>query len=87
MRGVKLPEHKQGRLYFLLQNYADEPIATQKKVVRICNEVGGEHAMALFELLTRSKSVTAEQVAQRYYISAKQLYLYRKRFSEAWYKK
>ena len=85
-KGIKLPEQKQGKLFFLLQNYSDEPYQTQMKVVRLCDEIAGEHAAALFELLTRSRSVTITQVSMRYYISETMLNRYRRRFYEAWYK-
>lgn len=86
-RGIRLSEAKQGELHFLLRNYKDKPPSVQRKIVDLCNDVGGEYATALFEMLTRSGSVTVEQVSQRYFVSASVLYEKRREFYERWYQK
>lgn len=84
-RGIKIPYNKQGMIYFTCMNIKSQPEETQEKIKRLCCDVAGIHSDALFAMLTDdTKNVTA--VAMKYYISESQLYLYRKRFYEAWEK-
>ena len=82
-RGIKLPYNKQGLIYFSCVNHNDMPDDVKQKIVNLCNEVGKEYAEVLFEVVTNSnKSIRA--LAMDYHISESQLYLYRKKFYEAW---
>lgn len=82
-RGIKLSYNKQGLIYFTCMNYKDMPDDVLKKIKRLCDEVGEEHARVLFEVMTNSnKSIRA--LALEYHISEMSLYRYRKKFYEAW---
>ena len=82
-RGINIPYNKQGLIYFNCMNFVDMPDHIQKKIVRLCNEVGKEHSEVLFQVLTNSNK-TISSLAMEYHICETQLYLYRKRFYEAW---
>lgn len=82
-RGIKIPYNKQGLIYFTCMNIRSQPAETQEKIKRLCREVAGDYYDALFAMLTDdTKNVNA--VSMKYYISESQLYLYRKKFYEAW---
>ena len=82
-RGIHIPYEKQGLIYFTCVNYKDLPDEVTQKITNICNEVGKEHAMALFEVVTNS-SKSIRSLAMEYHISETQLYHYRKKFYEKW---
>ena len=82
-RGIKIPYNKQGLIYFTCMNIKNQPEETQEKIKTLCRNVAGEHNDALFAMLT-DDTKNANAVAMKYYISESQLYLYRKRFYEAW---
>lgn len=84
-KGMKLSEDQQGELYFMLRNYRQKSRKIQMEVVNLCEEVAGEHALALFELLTRKTSVL--QISQRYYVSESVLYELRRKFYHEWYQR
>ena len=82
-RGIKLPYNKQGLIYFTCMNIKSLPEAEQKRIADLCREVAGEHAEALYTLVTDdTKNIYA--VAMQHYVSESLLYLYRKRFYERW---
>lgn len=82
-RGIHIPYNKQGLIYFTCVNYKDMPEHIQDKIMRLCHEVGKEHAEVLFEVVTNSnKSIRA--LAMEYHISEMSLYRYRKKFYEEW---
>lgn len=82
-RGIKIPYNRQGLIHFTCVNYRDLPDEVLDKIVALSAEVGGEHGEVLFEVMTNdTKSIRA--LAMEYHISESQLYLYRKRFYEAW---
>lgn len=82
-RGIKLSYNKQGLIYFTCMNYRDLPDDVTKKISDLCNEVGKEHALVLFEVMTNS-SKSIRSLALEYHISETQLYHYRKKFYEEW---
>ena len=82
-RGIHIPYEKQGLIHFTCVNYRDLPDDVIRKITRLCDEVGKEHALALFEVMT-NKDKSIRSLALEYHISESQLYLYRKRFYEAW---
>ena len=82
-RGIHIPYNKQGLIYFTCVNYRDLPDEVVQKITRLCDEIGKEHALVLFEVVTNSsKSIRA--LAMDYHISEMSLYRYRKKFYEAW---
>lgn len=82
-RGIKIPYNRQGLIHFTCVNYRDLPDEVVRKITRMCDDIGKEHALVLFEVVTNdTKSIRA--LAMEYHISESQLYLYRKRFYEAW---
>ena len=82
-RGIHIPYEKQGLIYFTCVNYEDLPDDVAQKITDLCNEVGKEHSLALFEVVTNSnKSIRA--LAIEHHISETQLYHYRKKFYEMW---
>ena len=86
MRGVDLPEKKQGLLFFVCQNYEEQPERVRQRIRRLCDRIsGGEEAYraALFDMLTTRESVTA--LSLRHNVSAAKLYDLRREFYEAWY--
>lgn len=82
LRGVRLPEKKQGLIRYTCLNYADMPERTRKKIDRLCQIVGGEYSAALFELMTTRRSVV--DVALAHHVSEGVLYARRRRFYERW---
>lgn len=82
LRGVHLPERKQGLIRYTCLNFGEQPRWIQQKIRRLCEDCGGAYASALFELMTTSASVTA--VSLRHHISESELYRMRKAFYESW---
>lgn len=81
-RGIKLPYRRQGLIAFTCWNYDVQPDDMKKRIRDMCDQIGGEYADALFEVLTTEQSVTA--VALKHYISKMQLYNLRVKFYESW---
>ena len=81
-RSIDLSYNKQGLIYFTCLNYNEQLPVIREKINRLCDEVGGVYSKALFELMTRSKSVL--QISMEYYISETKLYVLRKEFYEKW---
>jgi len=82
-RGIKLPYNKQGFIYFTCMNYDDLPDDVQQKILTLCYEVGKEHSVVLFEVMTNSNK-SIRSLAMEHHISETQLYYYRKKFYEEW---
>lgn len=82
-RGIHIPYNKQGLIYFTCVNYKAMPEHIQDKIMRLCHEVGKEHAEVLFEVVTNSNK-SIRSLSMEYNISETQLYHYRKKFYEAW---
>ena len=82
-RGIHIPYERQGLIHFTCVNYRDLPDDVLQKISNLCNEVGKEHALVLFEVVT-NKDKSIRQLAMEYHISETQLYHYRKKFYEAW---
>lgn len=85
IRGVALPEEKQGMVRFTCLTYADQPKRIQEKIQRLCDECGGAYSAALREVMCSRKSIVA--IAQAHYVSESSLYRMRKEFYEGWYRK
>lgn len=82
MRSIDLPYNKQGEIYFTCINYKGQPKRTRDKIDRMCREIGGVYAPALFDFVTTEKSCTA--VALEYFVDESVLYRMRRTFYMRW---
>ena len=82
LRGVSLPEEKQGLIRYTCLTYRDQSAHIQKKIRRLCNEHGGLYGAALWEVMCTRESVTS--ISLRHHVSETVLYEIRKDFYEAW---
>lgn len=82
LRGVRLPEEKQGLIRYTCLNYAAASRRTRDKIERLCRECGGEHERALFAVMTTKRSITS--IALEHYVGERTLYRMRRDFYEAW---
>ena len=82
-RGIKLSYNKQGLIYFTCVNYDDMPQHTQDKILKLCEDIGKEHAEVLYKVVTDSNK-SIRSLSMEYHISETQLYYYRKKFYEEW---
>ena len=81
LRGVRLPEEKQGLIRYTCLNFATRPAWMKEKITRLCDECGGEYSRALFEVMTTRRSMT--EIALRHCVSESVLYNRRKLFYES----
>ena len=84
LRGVDLPEEKQGLVRYICLNCDSQPKRTQDKIQRLCDDVGGAYSAALREVMCGRKSITA--ISREHYVSESKLYDMRKVFYEKWFK-
>ena len=63
LRGVDLPEEKQGLVRYICLNCDSQPKRIQDKIQRLCDDVGGAYSAALREVMCGRKSITAISVA------------------------
>lgn len=82
LRGVSLPEEKQGLIRYTCLTYRDQNAHIQKKIRRLCNEHGGLYGAALWEVMCTMESVTS--ISIRHHVSENTLYNARKAFYESW---
>ena len=82
LRGVHLPEEKQGLIRYSCLTYKEQPKHIQNKIQRLCREVGGAYQAALWEVMCSKSSITS--IAMAHHISETVLYDLRRRFYEAW---
>lgn len=82
LRGVRLPESKQGLIRYTCLDYDDQPARIQEKIERLCRQCGGPYCAALREVMCSQRSITS--IALRHCISESALYRMRKEFYEAW---
>lgn len=85
LRGVKLPEAKQGLIRYTCLNYEEQPLRIQEKIDGLCRECGGPYGAALKEVMCSQRRITS--IALSHYVSETALYRMRKEFYEAWTKK
>lgn len=85
LRGVNIPYRAQGLIWFTCVNLERQPKAVRDRVRRICEEVGGEYADALFCFLTR-ENVSAAWIERNYYVGHSLLYAKRVKFFERYYR-
>lgn len=82
LRGVNLPEEKQGYIRYTCLNYNTQPKWVRKKIHRLCDTCGGEYSHALFEVMTTRRSIT--EIALTHAVSESVIYDRRKAFYEKW---
>lgn len=83
LRGVDLPEEKQGLVRYICLNSDSQPKRIQDKIQRLCDDVGGAYGAALREVMCGRKSITA--ISREYFVSESTLYRMRKEFYEKWF--
>lgn len=84
LRGVRLPEEKQGLIRYTCLDYATQPDWMKRKISRLCDQYGGEYSRALFEVMTTRRSIT--DISLDYCVSESVLYERRRLFYEHFYK-
>ena len=82
LRGVRLPEEKQGLIRYTCLNYGVQPKWVKEKIQRLCRVCGGEYFHALFEVMTTRRSIT--EIAMDHAVSESVIYKCRKAFYEKW---
>lgn len=82
LRGVNLPEEKQGLIRYTCLDYADQPQHIQRKIRRLCQETGGEHGAAVWEVMCTQESMVS--ISMRHHVDEKVLRMARKKFFERW---
>lgn len=80
-RGIRLPYHKQGLVFFTCLGVKDMPESDREKIKAICLEVAGEeYADALYEFVTTDDKFSVDGIALRHHTSSSQLYKLRSKF-------
>ena len=82
LRGVDLPEEKQGLIRYTCLNYRDLSTRTQEKIRRLCQEHGGSYGAALWEVMCTRESIVS--ISMRHNVSESLLYEMRRLFYENW---
>lgn len=82
--GIKLSYNKQGLVHFICANYRDMPDDIQDRIINLCISIAGKDYKALFDALT-NEHLNMVAIAEKYFISEKKLYSWRKEFYEYWY--
>ena len=82
LRGVPLPEEKQGLIRYTCLTYDSQPPRTRRKIDRLIQDSGGEYAEALRLVMLTRESMTA--IALRHHVSEETLYRARRRFYLSW---
>ncbi len=85
LRGVGLPEEKQGLVRFTCLDFADQPEHIREKILRLCRVAAGPYDAALWEVMCTRESITG--IAMRHHVSESVLYRARKEFYEGWFRK
>ena len=83
LRGVNLPEEKQGLIRFTCLNYKDQPPRMQEKINKMCQTYGGEYSSALFDVMCTRKSII--KISAQHHVSQETLYIKRRLFYEHWF--
>lgn len=82
LRGVPLPEERQGLIRYTCLCYDTQRGWVKQKIDRLCREVGGEYEEALRAVMCSKDSITA--IALRHHVSEGLLYRLRKKFYTSW---
>lgn len=83
LRGVDLPEEKQGLVRYVCLNCDSQPKRIQEKIQRLCDDAGGAYSAALREVMCSRKSIAA--ISMEHHVSESSLYRMRKEFYEKWF--
>lgn len=82
LRGVPLPEEKQGLIRYTCLTYTEQPARIQRKIDKLLQEAGKEYADALRLVMLSRESITA--ISLRYHVSEETLYRLRRAFYVGW---
>lgn len=82
LRGINLPEEKQGLIRYTCLTYREQPVYVQRKILRLCQDVGGAYSAALWEVMCTREPMTS--IALRHHAAEMTLYKLRKAFFESW---
>ena len=82
LRGVRLPEEKQGLIRYTCLTVREQPAHIQRKIRRLCDDCGGAYSDALWEVMCSNTGLA--EIARRHFVSERVLYDLRKTFYEAW---
>jgi len=82
LRGISLPEEKQGLIRYTCLTFKEQPIHVQRKIQRLCDEQGGCYSAALKDVMCTQKGMV--EIARKHFVSERLLYDLRKAFYEAW---
>lgn len=85
LKGVPLPEEKQGLVRYTCLNAEIQPKRTQNKIQRLCDDVGGAYSAALRDVMCSRKSIT--RISMEHHVGESTLYRMRQEFYAAWFKK
>lgn len=66
-KAVPVSYDLQGYIYFYSRLYRMLPVEEKKRIVKICEAAGGEHAQALLEFVTTDAGATS--VCRHHYLS------------------
>ena len=86
MRGIHLPYRKQGRIYFALINYDDQPKSIQNRIDRLIDDAADGDAVyrAALRKWLLSEDVSFAQILTEFPISEPTLFRLRKKVYENW---
>ena len=86
MRGIRLPYRKQGKIYFTLINYDDQPKNVQNRIDRLIEDAADHDAVycAALRRWLLNENVSFAQILTEYPVSEPTLYRLRKKVYEAW---
>lgn len=77
-----LTYHTQLKIYAVCLNYRNEPPEVQQKIIRLCQECGGEYHKALFEAVTTEKRYS--EIVSNFYLSEPTLNRIVTKFFQKW---
>lgn len=82
LRGIRLPEEKQGLIRYTCLTAEEQPKWIREKIQRLCKQCGGAYSDALSDVMCTKDSIT--EISMRHSVSPELLYRLRKRFYETW---
>ena len=80
IRGISLPEEKQGLIRYTCLTYREQPAHIQRKIRRLCQEQGGQYSAARWEAMCTTENIVS--IADRNHVSERVLYAPRKAIVE-----
>ena len=82
LRSVKLPKNKQILIKSTCLDFTDQPSQVQEKIINLCAEAGGVYCHALFDIMTKGKTIS--KMALNVPCGVSTLERAQKRFYEMW---